>query len=96
MLEGPRDHFGGWLYYSAFVLTNILFVVLLILGFLHDKWPQTRVVLSVIAFLHVLSWLALNLDASDFRTLSIGYFVWLMAYALLLLTQILKPREKST
>jgi len=77
---------GGWLYYSGFVLTNILFVVLVVALFATKKGRLLRWLGSCILLLHVMSWSIIALadgKSSPIRDIKAGYYVWLSAYALL-------------
>ena len=91
----PSESLLRWLYYSAFVLTNLAFVVILALDVARAASHKTRLVVSVIAFLHVLSWLSVTLSEGDFHSLQIGYFLWLLAYALLLASQLVAARKPA-
>jgi hypothetical protein len=76
---------AGWFYYSGFVISNILFIGLVAALFVTKKSRRLRSVVSVVFFLHVLSWLVLH----DFQQppqidmIKIGYYFWLIAYGLL-------------
>src|SRR5215475_3290431 len=50
---------GGWFYYSGFVISNILFVGLVVALFVTRKIRRVRSVFSVVCFLQALSWLVL-------------------------------------
>src|SRR5258705_11901173 len=47
---------AGWFYYSGFVISNILFIGLVMALFMTKKSRRLRSVISVVFFLHVLSW----------------------------------------
>ena len=51
---------GGWLYYSGFVLSNILFVVIAVALITTEKALRFRGALALIVFFHVVSWSALH------------------------------------
>jgi hypothetical protein len=51
---------GGWLYYSGFVFSNILFLVIGVALFLTQKAPRVRSVVALIVFLHVVLWSVLH------------------------------------
>ncbi|MET0263398.1 MAG: hypothetical protein ABW223_10905, partial [Rariglobus sp.] len=78
------DPFGR-IYYSAFVVSNLAFVVLVGLAIVKAGYTKTRFVASAVIFFHVLSWLFLNLAKETVETLQLqpGYYLWLAAYALL-------------
>lgn len=88
----------GWLYYSGFVLTNLAFVAVWITGLVSRSYLKTRFIVSALAFFQVASWLLLNLrkeSDSDSFPIQAGYYVWLLAYALLLASQVLETRKPS-
>ena len=77
---------GGWFYYSGFVMSNILFVGLVAALFVTRKLRRVRSVFSVVCFLQVLSWLvlfAISGKPSEIAAIKVGYYVWLIAYGLL-------------
>jgi len=77
---------GGWFYYSGFVMSNILFVGLVAGLFLRRKTGRLRSVFSLLCFLQALSWLvlfALSGKPSQITAIKVGYYVWLIAYGLL-------------
>ena len=87
---------GGWLYYSGFVLTNILFVVLVVALFVTKKARQLRWLGSFILPLYVMSWSIIALvdrKSSAMRDIKVGYYVWLAAYALLFAAQAIRRVE---
>ncbi|MFA6961538.1 MAG: hypothetical protein WC205_12355 [Opitutaceae bacterium] len=88
----PTESLFKWLYYSAFVLTNITFVVMFGLWLLRVNRLKTRFIISSVAFFHVLSWFFINIRREDIGTLQVGYYLWLLAYALLLASQISEAR----
>ncbi|MDF3058791.1 MAG: hypothetical protein K0R17_3006 [Rariglobus sp.] len=85
----------AWLYYSAFVPTNLLFAATFALGLATPRFFHARLLLTVAAFLHVLSWLALNASEESLLTLEPGYFAWLLAYLLLFASLVLENKKKS-
>jgi len=91
----PSESPLGWLYYFGLILTNLAFVVILALDVARVAAHKTRLIVSVVAFLHVLSWLSVTLSEGDFRSLQIGYFLWLLAYALLLASQLVAARKPA-
>ena len=77
---------GGWFYYSGFVMSNILFVGLVAALFLTRKIGRLRSVFSLVCFLQALSWLVLftiSGKPSQITAIKVGYYVWLIAYGLL-------------
>ncbi|HXJ57458.1 MAG TPA: hypothetical protein VNU68_12430 [Verrucomicrobiae bacterium] len=77
---------GVWFYYSGFVMSNILFVGLVVALFVTRKIRRVRSVLSVVCFLQALSWLVLftiSGKPSQITAIKVGYYVWLIAYGLL-------------
>ncbi|MDB6041324.1 MAG: hypothetical protein JWM99_5165 [Verrucomicrobiales bacterium] len=76
---------GGWFYYAGFVISNILFVGLAAALFVTKKHRRVRSAVSVVCFLQVLSWWVLHFSQkpSQIAEIKIGYYVWLIAYALL-------------
>jgi hypothetical protein len=89
---------GAWFYYSGFSISNILFIGLVVALFLTKKSRRIRAVVSAVLFLHVLSWLLLhifqpanrvNVSVNDIR---VGYYVWLVAYGLLVATHLWKEQ----
>ena len=77
---------GGWFYYSGFVMSNILFVGLVAALFLTRKIVRLRSVFSLVCFLQALSWLVLftiSGKPSQITAIKVGYYVWLIAYGLL-------------
>lgn len=94
-LQFPAESLPQWLYYSAFVPANLAFVVIFALGFVRIGFHKTRFIVSALAFFHVLSWLLVNLTKEDFMLKS-GYFLWLLAYTLLIIAQISPARKSAT
>ena len=77
---------GGWFYYSGFVMSNILFVGLVAALFLTRKIGRLTSVFSLVCFLQALSWLVLftiSGKRSQITAIKVGYYVWLIAYGLL-------------
>jgi hypothetical protein len=83
---------GTWFYYSGLVLANILFIGLVVALFVTKKHPRVRLVVSVVCFLHVLSWLVLHIfqQPPQVSEIKIGYYVWLAAYGLLVAAHVWK------
>jgi len=75
---------GAWLYYSGFVLCNVLFPALFLDLLISAKARFIQGFVSLIIFLHVLSWLLLGLFERNISVLNVGYYLWLISYALLL------------
>ena len=93
LLGGERILSGSWFYYSGFVMSNILFVGLVVALFVTRKIWRVRLVLSVACFLHVLSWLvlfAISGKPSEIAAIKVGYYVWLIAYGLLVTAHLWK------
>jgi hypothetical protein len=88
---------GGWFYYSGFVISNILFIALVVALFVTKKSRRLRSVISVVFFLHVLSWLVLQIipQPSQVTDIKIGYYVWLIAYGLLVAAHLSKEPAES-
>jgi hypothetical protein len=79
---------GGWFCYSGFVLSNILFVGLVAALFLTKKIDRLRSAFSCLCFLQALSWLvlfAISEKPSQITAVKVGYYVWLIAYGLLVI-----------
>ena len=77
---------GGWFYYSGFVLSNILFIGLVVALLVTKKRRRLGSVVSIVCFLQVLSWLVLFIISgkpSQIAAIKVGYYVWLIAYGLL-------------
>ena len=77
---------GGWFYYSGFVLSNILFIGLVVALLVTKKRHGLGSVVSIVCFLQVLSWLVLFIISgkpSQVAVIKVGYYVWLTAYAVL-------------
>jgi hypothetical protein len=84
---------GGWFYYSGFVLSNVLFVGLVVASFVTKKSRRLRSVVSIVCFLQVLSWMvlfAISGKPSQIAAVRIGYYVWLTAYGLLVTAHLWK------
>jgi len=86
-----------WLYYSGFVFTNLLFVAILVLTFRTTRYLRTRFILSTVLFFHVLSWFFVNFTKESWENMNLqsGYFVWLLAFALLAAAQVLAGRSPA-
>ena len=83
---GDEKIFSGvWFYYSGLVIANILFIGLVVALFVTKKNRRLRSVVAVVFFLHVLSWLVLHIfqQPPQVIELKIGYYLWLVAYGLL-------------
>ena len=93
MFEGE----GGWFYYSGFVISNILFPVLVVALFVTERKRKLRAIASVVFFLHVLSWGVLNFfdKPRDIPEIKIGYYLWLMAYGVLIAAHLVKEPIES-
>jgi hypothetical protein len=93
----PGDGIGGWLYYSGFVVSNILFVGLAAALFVTKKSRRLRSALSVVIFLQVLSWLVLHVfpEPSHVGEIEIGYYVWLTGFGLLVAAHFSKRPAES-
>ena len=88
---------GGWFYYSGFAISNILFIGLVAALFVTKKRRRLRSVVSVVFFLHILSWLVLHIfpQPSQITEIEIGYYVWLIAYGLLVAAHLCSERVES-
>jgi len=88
---------GGWFYYSGFAISNILFIGLVLALFVTKKSRSLRSILSVVLFLHILSWLATNAfqRPTQITEIAIGYYAWLIAYGLLLAAHLRKEPADS-
>jgi len=84
---------GGWFYYSGLAISNILFIGLVVALFLTKKSRRIRSVVSAVLFLQVLSWLVLHVfQPSQVDEIKIGYYVWLVAYGLLVAAHLWKEQ----
>ena len=83
---------GGWFYYSGFVIANLFFIGMVVALFATTNHRRLRLVISVVSFLHVLSWLVLHLfqHPSQLTEIKPGYYVWLCAYGLLVVAHLWK------
>ena len=79
---------GAWFYYSGFAISNILFIGLVVALFVTKKCRRVRSVVSIVFFLHVLSWLVFHIPKVS--EIKIGYYLWLMAYGLLVAAHLWK------
>ena len=88
---------GGWFYYSGFVISNILFIGLVVALFVTKQSHGLRRAVSVVFFLHVLSWLGLHVfqQPPQVSQIKIGYYVWLIAYGLLVAAHLWKEPGES-
>ena len=88
---------GGWFYYSGFAISNILFIGLAVALFLTKKSRSLRSAISIVLFLHVLSWLAIHTfqRPPQIAEINIGYYLWLIAYGLLLAAHLCKEPADS-
>lgn len=87
-----------WLYYVAFVPGNLVFAAALAAGLASQpRLLRTRFILTSAALFHVLSWLLLNLIKESSETIEIqpGYYVWLLAYLLLVASQLAENRRSA-
>ena len=84
----------GWCYYSGFVIANIVFIRLVVALFVTWKGREFLLVMSILCFLQVLSWVVLHIfeKGTQIREIKIGYYVWLIAYGLLMAAH-LRKRE---
>ena len=88
---------GEWFYYSGFVIANLLFIGLVVALFATTHHRRLRLVISLVSFLHVLSWLVLHIfqQPSQLTEINPGYYVWLGAYGLLVVAHLSKePIER--
>jgi hypothetical protein len=84
---------GAWFYYSGFVISNIFFVGLVAALLVTRKIRRLRSVLSLVCFLQALSWLvlfAVSGEPSQIAAIKVGYYVWLIAYGLLVTAHLWK------
>ena len=89
---------GAWFYYSDFVLANVLFIGLAVALFATKKSRRLRSIISVVIFLQVLSWLALHIfsgQPSQVVEIKLGYYVWVIAYGLLVAANLKTQPAKS-
>ena len=89
------EDLGGWLYYSGFAFSNLLFPILVVGLFLTQKRRQLRGLGSFILLLHVASWLVINLIHGEGSDIKIGYYVWLLAYALLFAAHLVRESNET-
>ncbi len=95
LLKYPEDSFLKWLYYAGFVVTNIAFALVLALRLVRSRFRITGFIVTAVAFFHVLSWLLVHLRKEDIALIKAGYYLWLLAYGLLLVAQILEGRKPN-
>src|SRR5260221_2009141 len=75
---------GGWrVYYSLFVLSNLIFPILVITLFTDIKFTLVKITLAIAALFHVLSWLALHMLSHDLLHIRFRYYILLISYSLL-------------
>jgi hypothetical protein len=88
---------GGWFYYSGFVISNLLFIGLVVALFVTKKSRKLTSVVSVVIFLQVVSWLALHIfqQPPQIDEIKIGYYAWLIAYGLLVAAHLWKEPPGS-
>ena len=89
---------GGWFYYSGFVISNILFIGLVAALFATTKISRVRAAFSLICFLQALSWIvlfAISGEPPQKVAIKVGYYVWLMAYGLLVIAYPWKRMSKQ-
>lgn len=88
---------GGWFYYSGLAIANVLFIGLVVALFVTKKGRRLRSVASAVLFLHVLSWLVLHIlqQPPQVTEIKIGYYLWLMAYGLLVVAHLWKEQGES-
>ncbi len=91
----PEESVPKWLYYAGFVITNVAFVLVFTLRLARSRFHITGFIVSALAFFHVLSWLFVNLRRTDIASLQVGYYLWLLAYILLLVVQISEGRKSN-
>ena len=89
---GSNSLSGGGFYYAGFAFANILFAVLVVALCVTKKWRTARTVVALIILLQVLSWPIVNASASPptLRDVKIGYYLWLIAYGLLVVAHVWK------
>jgi hypothetical protein len=94
----PEVLSGAWFYYSGLAVANVLFVGLVVALMVTRKWRRLRTILSVVCLLHVLSWLVAHIfqTPSEVSEIKIGYYVWLIAYALLAAAHLCKESTELT
>lgn len=88
----------GWLYHSAFNVTNFTLLVLPVLAFtpLGDRLQRAGRWLVGACFLHTLSWFFVGLFDGNIRDLKIGYYLWLLAVGVLLASCIARVSQNAT
>lgn len=95
-----RDPEEFWfrIYYGSFLLANAFFVTAFAINFFTERFRYTRITLTLLAFFDVLSWLVYNLtkEGDPHRLeIQVGYFVWLAAYVLLFVSQLLETQKPA-
>lgn len=88
---------GSWFYYSGFAIANVLFVGLSVTLWVTKQIRRLRSVVVVALFLQVLSWSALHIfqQPPQITEIKIGYYVWLVAYGLLVAAHLWKAPAES-
>jgi hypothetical protein len=93
---------GDHPYYWGFVLSNVLFPSLVIALFRMERFAGIRWFLAVISLLQTFSWFAFHAwpdlqkhTLDNLRQIHIGYYVWLLAYALLFWAHCLKCQARK-
>ena len=92
VMERDMTNVWGWLYYSGFVLSSILFLILGTALLMTERGRSFGLIASAIMLLHTLSWFFVNIK--DLSKIGIGYYVWLVGYALLLTAYLVKPTRR--
>jgi hypothetical protein len=89
---------GAWLYYSAFVAANALFVFLFGAVQLNTSVSRVRLWLAAASLLQVSSWIVVNIvgvwHGEEFAP-RIGYFLWLASFVLLYSAHRIRDETKS-
>lgn len=88
---------SGWFCYLAFILSNILFIGLVVALFVTKKRRRLRLAVSIVCFLHVLSWLVMHIfsQPAQIALIKVGYYLWLSAYSLLVAAHLRKAPDES-
>jgi hypothetical protein len=88
---------GSWFYYSGFAIANVLFVGLSVALWVTKRSRRLRAVVAIALFLQVLSWLALHIlqQPPQITEIKCGYYVWLIAYGLLVVAHLWKAPAES-
>lgn len=93
--EPTEDPFFQRVYYPGFVVTNVLFVAILAIGLTNRRVFTARFVTGAAAFFHVVSWFFLNLFKDSIEAIKPGYYLWLLAYALLLAALLVENKKSA-